>query len=649
MLGAAPSPVFSVFTPQPASPSPSAVSPQPSNDYPLLPRKGKGRATEEAGVSAEEITGTELIRSPKGSRHGENALSTSENKDYQQSFYQFGEPHLSSFISQSNFLSLTTPSLTTYKPGGFTFGTQEGQYFQLFRTHAASELSGFFDSEFWSRIILQQSHSEASIRHAVVALGALYKTLEETTLSTSGSSSESDYIHATAPAHYEFALRQYEKAIRLLREGISTRGVGSFRTTLMSIILFTCFTSFTGDQEGTIIQIQAGLNLLEERRQRTKQFIALSRDEFIEDELLEIFTRLAVQAKYYDMAFHFPNPYVVRLTSDRDDDQGISSQPSAILPLVSPTEGDISSFSQKIAHIPDVFVSIQDARSALFSLCERIMRFNEALSSSYGASNNTLPSSIRSSGYEFQSEFKQWSTAFDPLLQSRRQAGTSNAEITGICVLKMIQWMSLVQFMMTFSISEMDFDNFAGPYREIVELAKEVIHDIEMGRGITRCEKFSNWNCQQQLPELNPSQHVEEQKAHAHIEEASSPRIKASFTLDLGIIPPLHMVATTCRDRFIRREAIRLLTFTARREGMWDSIFCAKIAMWSMEIEEEGMVPFSGDNPYSDPLLPPDGQRVMIREVVSDFQRREAIIRCGTRGARDGDLDMKARESVVYW
>ena len=359
----------------------------------------------------------------------------------------------------------------------------------------------------------------------------------------------------------------------------------------MSIILFTCFTSFTGDQEGTITQIQAGLNLLEEQRQRTKQFIALSRDEFIEDELLEIFTRVAVQAKYYDMAFRFPNPYVIRLTSDWDDDQGISSQPSAILPLVSPVEGDISSFSQKIAHIPDVFVSIQDARSALFSLCERIMRFNEALSSSYGAFN-TLPSSIRSYGYEFQSEFKQWSTAFDPLLQSRRQAGTSNAEITGICVLKMIQWMSLVQFMMTFSISEMDFDNFALPYREIVELAKEVIHDLEMGRGVTRCGKFDNWNCKQHFPELNPSQHVEEQKAHAYIEEASSPRINASFTLDLGIIPPLHMVATTCRDRFIRREAIRLLTFTARREGMWDSIFCAKLAMWSMEIEEEGMVPF---------------------------------------------------------
>lgn len=648
MLRVAPSPVFSVFTPQPASLSPSILSPQPSNDHPLLPRKGKGRVTEETGVSAEEITGTELIRSPQRSRHGKAALSTSENEDLHQYYNQSGGAHLSSFISESTFLSLTTPSLTTYKPGGFTFDTQEGQYFQLFRTHAASELSGFFDSEFWSRSILQQSHSEASIRHAVVALGALYKTLEETTLSTSGSPSESDYINHTAPAHYEFALQQYGKAIRLLQKVISTRGAGSFQTTLMSIILFTCFASFTGDQKGTITQIQAGLNLLEERRQRTKQFISLSRDDFIEDELLEIFTRLAVQAKYYDMAFHFPNPYVIRLTSNQDNDQGISSQPSAILPLVSLSEGDISSFSQKISHIPDVFASIQEARLALFSLCERIMRFNEAITSSYGTPNNTLPSSIRSSGYNFRSEFSQWSTAFDPLLQSRRQAGFSNAEITAICVLKMIQWMGLVEFMMTFSTTEMDFDNFTLPYREIVELAKEVILDIEMGRGLTRCDKSSNWNCRQH-PELNSSQHVEEQEAHPHIEEGSSPRIKASFTLDLGIIPPLHIVATKCRDRLIRREAIRLLTFTARREGMWDSILCAKIATWIMEVEEEGMVPFSRDSPYSDLPLAPDRQRVMVRQVVSDLQRREAIIRCGTRGARDGDMDMKARESVVYW
>jgi hypothetical protein len=54
--------------------------------------------------------------------------------------------------------------------------------------------------------------------------------------------------------------------------------------------------------------------------------------------------------------------------------------------------------------------------------------------------------------------------------------------------------MSLVQFMITFSISEMDFDNFTLLYREIIELGKEVILDLEIGRGITRCDKSSNWN-----------------------------------------------------------------------------------------------------------------------------------------------------------
>jgi hypothetical protein len=60
------------------------------------------------------------------------------------------------------------------------------------------------------------------------------------------------------------------------------------------------------------------------------------------------------------------------------------------------------------------------------------------------------------------------------------------------------------------------------------------------------------------------------------------------------------------------------------------------------------MVPFSRDNPYSELPLAPDRQRVIVQEVISNLQRREAIIRCGTRGARDGEPDMKARESIVY-
>lgn len=204
-------------------------------------------------------------------------------------------------------------SPTSHNPGGFAFDPQEGQYFQVFRTRTASELSGFFDSEFWTRSVLQESHSEASIRHAVVALGALYKTLEKASESPPGSP-ESNYSADTAPNHYNFALQQYGKALTRLRESLQNNETRSQRTILISIVLFTCFQSFTGDHRAAISQVQSGLGLLEDRRQDSKQPLVPQKDEPVEEELLQMFTRLAVQAKSYDMAFHFPEPYVIRLS-----------------------------------------------------------------------------------------------------------------------------------------------------------------------------------------------------------------------------------------------------------------------------------------------------------------------------------------------
>jgi hypothetical protein len=55
-------------------------------------------------------------------------------------------PRRNPLESQSSFPSVI--------PMGGSFDTQEGQYFQVFRTHAAGELSGYFDSEFWTRSVL---------------------------------------------------------------------------------------------------------------------------------------------------------------------------------------------------------------------------------------------------------------------------------------------------------------------------------------------------------------------------------------------------------------------------------------------------------------------------------------------------------------
>ncbi|CRG83039.1 hypothetical protein PISL3812_00387 [Talaromyces islandicus] len=61
---------------------------------------------------------------------------------------------------------------------------------------------------------------------------------------------------------------------------------------------------------------------------------------------------------------------------------------------------------------------------------------------------------------------------------------------------------------------------------------------------------------------------------------------KQTFSFCLGIIPPLFLVATKCRDRDIRRRAITILRTCNRREILWDSNLATEAAEQVILIEE---------------------------------------------------------------
>jgi hypothetical protein len=50
---------------------------------------------------------------------------------------------------------------------------QERQYFKIFSNETADQLSGYFETELWNRLVLQACESSSSIRHAVIAIGTL--------------------------------------------------------------------------------------------------------------------------------------------------------------------------------------------------------------------------------------------------------------------------------------------------------------------------------------------------------------------------------------------------------------------------------------------------------------------------------------------
>lgn len=71
---------------------------------------------------------------------------------------------------------LTSHGLTRYRPIVSIPGdAQERDFFYIYQSQTAYDLSGFYESDFWTCRVLQTAHSEPALRHAVIALSALHK------------------------------------------------------------------------------------------------------------------------------------------------------------------------------------------------------------------------------------------------------------------------------------------------------------------------------------------------------------------------------------------------------------------------------------------------------------------------------------------
>ncbi|ERF77004.1 hypothetical protein EPUS_06872 [Endocarpon pusillum Z07020] len=68
-----------------------------------------------------------------------------------------------------------------------------------------------------------------------------------------------------------------------------------------------------------------------------------------------------------------------------------------------------------------------------------------------------------------------------------------------------------------------------------------------------------------------------------------SPAITFHFGFSLGLIPPLFLLATRCREPSMRKQAVAVLRSLHRSEGCWDSCSAALLAEHVINIEERGL------------------------------------------------------------
>ena len=99
------------------------------------------------------------------------------------------------------------------------------------------------------------------IRHAIIALGALDKTMDITQRTSDPTLLDFREKCLESAAHHQFALQQYGKAIAQMRNNLSAQKQ-DYRTALILCLLTICFEALNGDMQSALEQIRSGLRLI---------------------------------------------------------------------------------------------------------------------------------------------------------------------------------------------------------------------------------------------------------------------------------------------------------------------------------------------------------------------------------------------------
>ncbi|KAH7357243.1 hypothetical protein BKA65DRAFT_223448 [Rhexocercosporidium sp. MPI-PUGE-AT-0058] len=187
----------------------------------------------------------------------------------------------SSSPSSSPTVSLYTPSLA------LDLYDEEQRYFQSFIDDVSIHLQGH-DTFFWRGVALQESQTNFSVRHAIVAIGALAR-------STDRSLCGSHRMDSSHGPHREFALQQYEKAIQGLRESMNTNDHWRcIRASVISCLVLAFFDNFIGNGGFALQHIRHARDILLAANIVVPSVVTSRNRE--EDHISSMFLRLDMQA-----------------------------------------------------------------------------------------------------------------------------------------------------------------------------------------------------------------------------------------------------------------------------------------------------------------------------------------------------------------
>lgn len=416
----------------------------------------------------------------------------------------------------------------------------EQRHFQTFQSQTAWDIAGIFESVFWQHIVLQECHQETFVLDAILALSAYNTSLKVSKLGRQDQAS-----FAIASEHSQFALRKYQHSLQVMRASLNSDS--GQRTALIACLLVCTFEGLLGNTLTTLSHARSGQTLVETfgaeypHPKPREEGISSPASHIIEDKLFQA-------ANYFETQ-------IIGLFDGRSRENHARLK----------TQG-----SETISRMPEGFKDLGEAYLYWDLVLRRSMHFVSQCSGKSTDTTNFCTSNYavkygekgipfadteitveRFGQYQYEQQrylgdIARWSSSFGKLYSELKRA-TNKRLVIGSHTLHIQSMCAEIDVSSVLHQSLCSHDKYLSNFLEIVTIAKEIIK----------------------------------------IKKTFS---EAQFTVELGIIPCLHVVAMWCRDRFVRREAIALLNWYGIREGHWDARITAAIDKCLMELEENGIL-----------------------------------------------------------
>lgn len=198
------------------------------------------------------------------------------------------------------------PKFVPYTPPiGIPGDARDRRTFHYFRSRTNNAMfrhfeSSCFEADFWDGLVLQISHSHPTVRHAILALGALYEEYDITRSSRGNTPIDGKELHSA------FAIKQYNKAVQLLSVDLAADDP-SFDSILASCMIFICLEFLRNNPHTALSHLSAGMRIINEisataadvSRPNNTKSLSKRRNQQIDKSLSFLFGRLHSQAAFH--------------------------------------------------------------------------------------------------------------------------------------------------------------------------------------------------------------------------------------------------------------------------------------------------------------------------------------------------------------